>query len=131
MAFLKQQTGTPSNDRGNLYWHRAEVDRAPFRGKSVPLLKEHEYEGRVERVWDCYCGTFDTSAPEQLVHGRTLQWIMDSAMAKWVTVIFREHSWGERDGSPIMFQYIEWAEPYQELPAGANGDAVHNYVNGG
>jgi hypothetical protein len=80
------------------------------------MLKEHEYEDKVERVWDCYCGTFDTSKPEQTINDRTLQWILDAAMSGWVRVISRQHQWGEVDGKPVMFQYIEWGEPYQELP---------------
>lgn len=98
-----------------VHWHRAPVDRAPFRGNDIPMLRDEEFEERVERVEDCYFATFDTSKPEQTFHNRTLSWIMDAHRAGWVVILFRQHTWHVVDGRPVMFQYIEWSEPYQEI----------------
>lgn len=118
MSFLKQQKTLQGDPRGSIWWHRAGVDGAPFRGKSLPLLKEHEYEDKVERVWDCHYGIFDTTKPAQTIDGRTLQWVMDAAMSGWVKIIYRDHRWVETEEGAAMLQYVEWSEPYQELSAG-------------
>jgi len=64
--------------------------------------------------------------------GRTLQWILDAKMAGWVEVVFRDHTWGTtEDGRPVMYQYIEWSEPYQELPGKYVPDSSHGVeING-
>jgi hypothetical protein len=119
VAFLKQQHSNGHDARGRLYWKRAAMDGAPFRGPSPPMLKEEEFEELAERVWDSKFGMFNTNQPDQLVMGRTLQWVIDASLSGWVQILHRSHQWGEDEqtGQPVMFQYVEWAEPYQELPS--------------
>lgn len=112
MSFLKQQR----HDQQSLHWHRAGVDGAPFRG-SPAALTEDEFEALAEKVWDSKFGTFDTTQPDQVVMGRTLQEVMDASMSGLWKILYRDHQWGESEkGEPVMYQYIEWSEPHMELP---------------
>ena len=132
MSFLKQQQQNGNGDpRGSLFWKRAGIDGAPFRGATAPILKEEEFEEIVERVWDTKFGTFDTSNPSQLIMGRTLQEIMDGKMAGLYEILHRDHRWAKDDNDlPVMYQYIEWSEPHMELPDKyTNGSANGVQIN--
>ena len=130
MSFIKQQNQREDN-RGKLFWNRAGEDGAPFRGPMAPLLKEEEFEQLAERVYDAKFGVFDTSDPEQRIMGRTLYEVLDGAVCDLYKVLYRDHRWGQNaGGTPVMFQYIEWAEPYQELPSKYYSGMGNGVTNG-
>jgi hypothetical protein len=130
MAFVKQQHQV-EDDRGKLFWNRSGDDGAPFRGPMAPLLKEEEFEQLAERVYDTKYGVFNTADPDQELMGRTLAAVLDGSMCGLYQILFRDHRWGESaTGIPTMFQYIEWAEPYQELPSKYYSGASNGATNG-
>lgn len=121
MSFIKQQQLAQAGNRGNVFWHRASVDQAPFRGTEVPLLRDNEFEALAERVWDTRFGTFDTSQPDMQIMGRTLQDVLDGFKAGLYQILLHDHRWVDREHGPVMFRYLEWAEPYMELPSTPSG----------
>jgi hypothetical protein len=90
MGFLKFKDQKDGNGRGELHWHRANSDGAP---------------------------TFDTNNPEEQIHGRTYQDVLDAITAGWFNLLNpREYKWCDsEEGKPTMYVYVEWAEPYQEF----------------
>ena len=120
MSFLKFLDQTNGNGRGNIYYHRATQDGAPFRGPTAPLMRDAEFDELTEKVHDCYSGTFDTSDPQMQQHGRRYHEILEGAAIGWFRPLCeRQYTWGEKtDEPPKMYVYIEWAEPYNELAPG-------------
>jgi len=118
MSFLKFQGKQNGQDRGNIHWQRASRDGAPFRGSNAPIIREEEFEEFAERVWDSKYGTFDTSNPDERHCGRTYQEILDGIKIDWFQLLGeRQYQWGKnKDGRPVMYVFIEWGEPYLELP---------------
>lgn len=116
MSFLKfKQNGDGPRP---VHWSRAERDGAPFRGRSVPLLREEEYEEFAERVHDCRFGTFRVTDREQRIHGRTYIEVLEGITNGWWRLLSpRQYQWWTPPGSeaPEMLVYIEWSEPYMEL----------------
>lgn len=123
--FSKQQRLQGGPD---LFWGRASLDGAPFRG-SAPSFTTAEFESQTERVWDSKFGVFNTSQPDQAIMGRTLQEVMDGCLSGLYRILHRAHQWSEDEDSkqPIMFQYIEWAEPYIEASAGISGGNLNGH----
>lgn len=117
MSFLKFHDQTNGNGRGNIYYHRAAQDGAPFRGPAAPLMRDAEFEDLTEQVYDCYSGTFDTSDATMTQHGRRYHEILEGTAINWFRLLCeRQYTWTEKtDGPPKMYVYIEWAEPYNEL----------------
>lgn len=113
MSFLKFKENSK-----DLHWHRANKDGAPFRGEKTPILKEEEYEQLAEKVSDAKIAVFDTSKPDERIHGRTYQEVLDAISAKWFTLLTpRQYQWSKsKTGKPTMFVYVEWAETYMQLP---------------
>jgi hypothetical protein len=127
MAFLQfQDNGGNGNE--DVHWGRSDLAGVPFRGNEVPLLKDEEYEGNVERVADCKFGTFDTSNPSQTKMGRTYQEVLAGIAIDWMKLLHREHMPSDaldEQGAPKMFVYIEWLEPFDEL----KGSSPHRIAN--
>ena len=124
MSFLKYTGETNGNGRGEIYYGRAGQDGAPFRGHGIPLLREHEFEELAERVYDAYHGTFNTAKPDMRQpansqHGRTLQEIIERKENGWFKVLAWNERWAETDDGPVMYVFVVWSEPYQELPKAA------------
>ena len=121
MSFLKFVGETSGNGRGEIHWSRAGSDGAPYRGHGAPLLRDHEFEQLAERVVDSYHGTFNTSQPDMRQpanspHGRTLQEILERRENNWFEIKSWNERWFETDDGPVMFVFVVWSEPYQELP---------------
>ena len=117
-SFLKFQGQQDTSGRGDIHWHRASRDGAPYRGPAAPLMREEEFQDSAEKVWDSKFGTFDTSDPDEIHHGRTYQNILDGIKANWFQLLGqRQYQWGKsKSGRPVMYVFIEWGEPYLELP---------------
>lgn len=122
MGFLKFQETAKAGS--GLHWSRAEADGAPFRGAQLPLLREEEYEQLAQRVYDTKTGIFDTSDPSYTQHERTYQEVMDGVMINWFKLLVpRKYRWAKRNGKVTMLVYVEWAEPYMQVPKGAVSQA--------
>ena len=117
-SFLKFQGNSDSNGRGDLHWGRAKLDSAPFRGPGVPLMREEEFQEHAERVWDSKYGIFNTANPDEKHFGRTYQQVLDGILINWFQPLCeRLYKWGkDDDGKPVLYAYVEWGEPYLELP---------------
>lgn len=117
MGFLKFKE---SNQGGDLHWHRADRDGAPFRGAMPPLLKEEEFEDLSQKVLDSKVAIFDASDPTHRQHGRTYQEVLDGVVIGWFRLVCdRKYKWGKRKGKLTMFVYVEWVETYVQLPKSA------------
>lgn len=114
MSFFKFSEDTSNKD---LHWSRASMDGAPFKGPSIPLLKDEEFESLAEKVHDTKVGIFDSTDPDHKQHGRTYTEVMDGILAGWfIPLCERERKWVEKDGELKMMVYMEWSEPTMQLP---------------
>jgi hypothetical protein len=112
MSFLKFQED-PNSDK-DLHWQRADRDGAPFKGSSIPLLKEEEFEELAERVHDCQVAILDVNDPED---GVTYKRIMDGCRCGYFHLLApRKYKWVERKGKLTMMVYVEWAQTTMQLP---------------
>lgn len=110
-SFLKY-IDTPGGDRGDLNWHRAAIDGAPFRG-NAPLMREEEFEAYAERVYDAKVDTFDMSDPERKA---AYAEILDRASNRWYKILACDRKFVESKQNWLI--YLEWVEPHMEIPAG-------------
>lgn len=95
--------------RGNLFWGRANVDGAPFRGMLPPNFTEEEFEARAHRVADPDNRTFYTGSKEE---NKAYLDIMDAICNGWAQLIYVER-WRE-PGDIHHYVYIEWVKYYME-----------------
>jgi hypothetical protein len=98
----RPQNGHPQS----LFWHRADVDGAPFRGLFPPMYTEEEYDERVVRVVDAKNGFFDVSDAEQ---NKKFLEVMDACYNGWFQCVFIQ-----RFLNNTMQHYVEWIEYYLE-----------------
>lgn len=89
-----------------LFWNRADIDDAPFRGDAPPLMTQEEYDERVVRVKDAKNGFFDVSKPED--NAAYLQ-VIDAIANGWFQLIYIE-----RFRNQTTVHYVEWVEYYME-----------------
>ena len=106
--------------RGRLYWGRADIDGAPFRGNAPPTGTEEELESRLARVHDSKNRIFDTSDPDE--NAAYLD-VMDKIVNGWAQCLHRHHDHirerirgadGVRRTRMKVLIYIEWIEWYME-----------------
>jgi len=93
----------------NLHWGRASVDGLPFRSRSVPMMREEEFENRAVRVCDAHVATFDMSDAQQRAK---YEYILDRAANNWFQVFYTQRNWDP--DKKCMVVYIEWGENYIE-----------------
>ena len=98
------------NGRGNLHWHRAHLDGAPFRGQN-PFLTEEEYTERTTRVGDPHNAIFDLMRPED--NRRYLE-VLTEIVNGWGKLIHIERIITAEKKEV----YIEWVKWYIEDGAG-------------
>ncbi len=113
VKFLNQKNG---GDRGQLYWGRASIDGAPMRSSAqqLPLLKEEEFETRVQRVHDTKVKVFDLAIPEQLLE---YQDTLDHMTNEWWIMLYHERQFvaGTNNWKALLI----WSEPHmEEVPQG-------------
>lgn len=108
-----------------VYWGRADVDGAPFRGPMSPMLTNEEAEERLVRVGDSRQQLFDLSDPEQ---AKKYAEVCERIVNGWYQPMHRQHlpvkirrvrrdpTTGERTVTydVIMKVYIEWVEVYMQ-----------------
>lgn len=110
VRFMHERT----DSRGKpIYWGRAGIDGAPFRG-TPPLLKEEEMEARLVRTGDPQNGIFDLSDDRQ---NATYLTILDKVVNGRAQLLSPRHF---IDGGTKV--YIEWVEWFME--DGAPGAAT-------
>lgn len=92
-----------------VFWNRADVDGAPYRGINPPLLTDEEYAQRVKRVYEPKNATFYTGDPTQnAAYVEVLRKIFNS----WAKLIWIDR-WRE-PGQQFYTVAIEWCEFYME-----------------
>lgn len=95
------------DDRGNrLHWERSADDGIPFRGRTLPLMPDAEYDARTYRVSEVHNAFFDTKIPAE--NQKFLE-VLSSATDGWFQLLHLERFWR---GSTC--HYIEWIEYYKE-----------------
>ncbi len=106
MASLQKFFGRRESNGQQLYWNRAGLDGAPFRGAQPPLLTEDEYDQRVVRVVDVQAEFFDVRDAAQK---KAYLEVLDGAANGWFRILYRK-MFVKRQ--PV--HYVEWAEFYLE-----------------
>jgi hypothetical protein len=91
---------------GRLHWPG--VNGIPFRGPTVPDLKQAEYDSVPVVAQGCF-GTFNLSKKED---AEVYQWIRDRIRNGWFTLDWVERHWDE--ASKTMWIYIEWSQLYAQ-----------------
>lgn len=127
MGFLKFQDNAKRDKAENaqLHWHRAELDGAPFRGDSIPLLKNDEFEELAQKVHDAKIGIFDTSDETHKQCGRTYNEVLDGVASGWFKLLTeRKYKWSRRNKKLTMLVYVEWSEPTMQLPSSVTKHAT-------
>ena len=99
---------------GEVFWARADVDGAPFRGSAsatsnLPSALLDEF---LTRVTDVKVRMFDLAEQEEK---EAYERVVDGISNQRYQLIFRSHQWHEVDGRMRMLVYIEWEEPYMVL----------------
>jgi hypothetical protein len=108
-SLVKFTNRKEGNERGQLFWDRADVDGLPFRGHQAPLYKNEEYEDRLVRVADPKNATFYTGDNEQnLAYLK----VMDGVANSWYQLVFIERWREEKDKHHYI--YAEWLEYFLE-----------------
>lgn len=121
MSFLQFRKKGKQSQGQPLHWGRAEIDGAPFRGPTPPLLREEEMEAAVERVEDVHFGLFDTSKPNKLQGNRTYREVMEGVVSGLYKLTADRIFIKAKDPKTGMFKvliYTEWAEPFMEYNKG-------------
>lgn len=108
-SLVKFASRIDGGDRGKLYWGRADIDGAPFRGQQPPLLSQEEFEARVTKVADVKNGTFRTWVEED---NKGYLDVLDKIANSWAECVFVERWRDVESGRHAV--YIEWIEYYLE-----------------
>lgn len=104
---------------GKLHWPG--MHGLPFRGDSIPSLRQSELDN-LPIVGDTYQRTFDLSKQED---ADMYRWVRDRARNGLFTIDFVERHWD--DAVKNMIVYVEWTQLYVEIPKetstfGGNGN---------
>lgn len=113
--------GVHSPDGRNLHWGRVDLDGAPFRGNTAPLLRGDDADALLEKTFDTFCATFDTSQPQQEYYGHTLARILDGESNNWYQIRSWSERWHEKPDGPVMYIFVVWSIPHMELKQDAPG----------
>ena len=100
----ESSTGEP------LYWGRAKLDGAPFRGVP-PMLREEEFDEHAERSMDAHVRIFNLSRPEELQDYRQ---ILERVCNQRCMIVHRERQYDPATRSFLVL--LEWVEPFIEVP---------------
>ena len=112
-----------------LHWGRFERDGAPFRGASVPLIREEEADTLLTRTSDIRFGVFDVSKPEQTQFAETLATILGNVGLNWYRITQWSERWHDTPEGPKMFVFVVWVVPHMEIKPTANFG--RNFINTG
>lgn len=112
VKFMSHHNG---GGRGRLYWNRADVDGAPFRGNgNLPMMyTEEELETRLTPVYDSHVRIFDLSDPDQTAAYRE---VLDKLANGWATerYVHRAHAVDPKTGNLRTLVHLEWYEKFME-----------------
>jgi hypothetical protein len=114
-SLVKFLSNTDGNGRGKLFWGRADVDGAPYRGFNAPHYTDEEFEDKTVRVADPHNGIFHTWIPEE---NKAYLEVNDKILNGWAMRLY-EDIWREKvkiNGTIRQWpvHYIVWAEYYLE-----------------
>lgn len=96
--------------RGKLFWSDV-LDGLPFRGDSVPLLRESEIQEYVDVQWDFCCREFDLTDEKSAEEYR---YVMDRVVNGWFYLHYREYAKDAQTGR-VRYVYLEWSQRYGQL----------------
>lgn len=112
MSIIKylSEKGPDKDPRGPLFWGRAKIDGAPFRGTQPPLLRDEEFRKLAERVYDAGVKVFRLWEPDELEE-YTL--IVDRIINNYYRPIRREYlPVPEKNSFAVL---LEWGAPRMEI----------------
>lgn len=89
-----------------MHWSRAHIDGVPFRGQA-PLMKEEEYQARVEREVDGRIQAFKLWEPAEK---KACEAVLDGIANNWYKLIDRDKQYVAEHASWIVL--LMWVEPY-------------------
>lgn len=91
-------------------WDRAHVDGVPFRG-TMPLMKESEYQDRVEREVDGHVKAFRLWDEKEKAECEA---VLDAIANRWYILIDRDKQYVAEHNNWVVL--LMWAEPYNTIP---------------
>lgn len=91
----------------SLYWRRAAVDGAPFRGLMPPAMPEQEYEAKKVKVQDFQHKWFDIAVEAE---AREYSEVMNGVANGWYRLVHVERFWQN-----TTRHYVEWTEVFTQL----------------
>lgn len=103
-SLVKFKGRTEENGQ-RLFWGRASLDGAPFRGQAAPLLRDEEYEERAVKIADPHAEEFDIRDPGQ--KAKYLE-VLDGIANGWYQLVFIQRF---HEGTK---HYIEWNQYYMQ-----------------
>lgn len=119
LKFIDQRTA----DGKPLYWGRADVDGAPYRGELLPPMPESELEERMIRVAQPRNRLFDLADPED---NAAYLAVLDRVANQWASCLYTRHyhlkyrrkvkdAGGERLEPDVRIKvYVEWVEFFMQ-----------------
>lgn len=99
----RQSNGKPVS------WDRAHIDGVPFRG-SAPLMKEEEYQTKVERDNDGYVRAFRLWVPEE---AKACEEIINGIANNWYRLIDRDKQYVPEHANWVVL--IIWTIPFNTI----------------
>jgi hypothetical protein len=100
-----------------LFWGRADLDGAPFRGPVVPMLESEEAEDRLVTTFDAQNRIFDLSRPED---NKAYLAVLDMCYNGWSQLVYVKRVVKvvrnrKTKKSRIKVEvYAEWVERYKQ-----------------
>lgn len=110
MSVLKYLEEPGTGDRGRLFWGRASIDRAPFRGRQPPMLRDEEFRRLAERVYDAGVRVFHLWNEQDRLEYES---IVDKIINNYYRPIRREYLPVPEHNSFAVL--LEWGAPRMEI----------------
>ena len=102
-GLVKFMSQSSDNGNGRLFWGRAHVDGAPFRGEPS-ILTEDEYEARKSKVGDPHNNTFDLNEPSE---NAAYLGVLNMIVNKWATLLHIERMITV-EHKKVYIEWIQW-----------------------
>lgn len=119
-SLVKFMGKTNGGKRGNLYWGRADIDGAPYRGPMPALMTNEEMDERLVRVADPYNRIFDLSIPTDNKHYLDTVDMIVNGLAR-LMFIKRVITRNKKDDRIRVRVYLEWVVVVME-----DGEPMHS-----
>lgn len=110
MSLLKYVEESGGDSRGRLFWGRAGIDKAPFRGQQPPMLRDEEFRRLAERVYDADVRVFHLWLEDDR---KAYQDVLDKIINNYYRPIRREYLPVPEQKSFAVL--LEWGVPRMEI----------------